>query len=117
MWGVDNSSGIDYRIYISVDGSLRIRDSVPSTRILTADGEFVAGTKRKIVVIFDGTNITAYVDGIEKFSPTAAMIDLSSGNSIIGATKFGEPLFGYLKHMRWYDRELTIDEILLLTGA
>ena len=113
LWGVNNVD--NQRINVSTNKEIRLRDDV-SSLILTNVGAIKIKTKQCVVVTFDGVNATCFIDGVKNLTSVAVLTDNNEGDSLIGQSRFGENMNGYLKNMRWYDRALTADEILLQAG-
>jgi len=76
-------------------------------------------SKSSAVFIFDGLNVTSYLDGIAGASATSAAIIENENNLVIGSssTTGVNPLNGHLKDFRIYDFALNADEVKYLSGV
>lgn len=75
----------------------------------------VDGVWRHLATTFNGTNLSAYVDGVEVGTPVAATFNLQGVPFSIAQAHNGENFFnGLLDDVRLYSRALTAAEVLYL---
>ena len=101
---------------INAVGKLQIGSSLGSTTSLSA---LLQDVDYSIAFTYSALgDVRIYIDGVlDVTGSSKSFVDIVSGDLAIGSSNTGLfPLYGYLKNMRWYDRALTADEILLQAG-
>ncbi|KKN03305.1 hypothetical protein LCGC14_1108980, partial [marine sediment metagenome] len=83
-----------------------LADSVES-----ASGVFVSGQWHKIQVIYNGTTVDAYVDGVKVINAATLTATTNTAEAVIGNRDGAEFWSGNIDYVRMYDRVLADNEI------
>ena len=109
-----------------IGGGIRLSKSSSGSIFLEGSGQTVSsvstssntdGNWHNLVIVYDGANVSSYIDSVLELSPTPTIDRPIDSNDVTIGTQFGAGgrfFDGGLDDIRLYDRVLTTDEITIL---
>lgn len=108
IWGTDTAES--ERLSVSGSGNLNMRDSDGVEHSLSTGGMIQPKTDYELIVSYDESLLTAYIDGVLQLSVAAVFNPVDSGLLPWGKSSTGNRMYGYLNKPRFITRSVTADE-------